>query len=105
MTRQSVRPHTATAQTSGSRVSVMERSPRGPADVVSDDGELRITRLGDEPWLVVAGGIDEDSYQGLVKGRAHLAPEPGGVHHDLPGVEDCGRARGRGLVALCTRPR
>ncbi|MCW2907364.1 MAG: hypothetical protein JWL68_2153, partial [Actinomycetia bacterium] len=45
----------------------MERSTRSPADVVSDDGELRITRLGDEPWLFVAGEIDEYSYTSLIR--------------------------------------
>jgi anti-anti-sigma regulatory factor len=82
----------------------MERSPRGPADVVSDDGELRITRLGDEPWLVVAGEIDEYSYKGLIRVLANVARDPGEIHIDLADVEYCDVAGLRAFVVLATDP-
>ena len=61
MSRLSAGPDTDPVRANESKVAVMERSSRSPGDVVCDDGELRITRLGDEPWLVVACG----RYEGI----------------------------------------
>ncbi|MDX6335061.1 MAG: hypothetical protein QOG05_2401 [Streptosporangiaceae bacterium] len=82
----------------------MERSSRSPADVVSDDGELRITRLGDEPWLFVAGEIDEYSYTSLIRALASVARDPGEIHIDLADVEYCDVAGLRAFVVLAADP-
>ena len=88
----------------GSKVAVMERSSRSPGDVVSDDGELRITRLGDGPWLVVAGEIDEYSYKSLIRALASVARDPGEIHIDLADVEYCDVAGLRAFVVLAAAP-
>ena len=66
MSRLPAGPDTDPVRANGSKVAVMEHSSRSPGDVLSDDGQLRITRLGDEPWLFVAGEIDEYSYKSLI---------------------------------------
>ena len=88
----------------GSKVAVMERSSRSPGHLVSDDGELRITRLGDEPWLVVAGEIDEYSYKSLIRALASVARDPGEIHIDLADVEYCDVAGLRAFVVLAAAP-
>jgi ABC-type transporter Mla MlaB component len=88
----------------GSKVAVMERGSRSPGHLVSDDGELRITRLGDEPWLVVAGEIDEYSYKSLIRALASVAREPGEIHIDLADVEYCDVAGLRAFVVLAAAP-
>ena len=87
----------------GSKVAVMERSSRRPGDVVSDDGELRITRRGDRPWLVVEGEIDEYSYTSLIRVLAGVARDPGEIHIDLADVEYCDVAL-RAFVVLAAAP-
>ena len=82
----------------------MERSSRSPGDVVSDEGELRITRLGDEPWLAVAGEIDEYSYKSLIRVLASVARDPGEIHIDLADVEYCDVAGLRAFVVLAAPP-
>jgi anti-anti-sigma regulatory factor len=72
--------------------------------VVSDDGELRITRLGDEPWLFVAGEIDEYSYKSLIRALASVARVPGEIHIDLGDVEYCDVAGLRAFVVLAAAP-
>ena len=88
----------------GSKVAVMERGSRSPGHLVSDDGELRITRLGDEPWLVVAGEIDEYSYKSLIRALASVARDPGEIHIDLADVEYCDVAGLRAFVVLAAAP-
>ena len=82
----------------------MERGSRSPGHLVSDDGELRITRLGDEPWLVVAGEIDEHSYKSLIRALASVARDPGEIHIDLADVEYCDVAGLRAFVVLAAAP-
>ena len=82
----------------------MEHSSRSPGDVVSDDGQLRITRLGDEPWLVVAGEIDEYSYKSLIRTLASVARDPSEIHIDLADVEYCDVAGLRAFVVLAAAP-
>src|SRR3984885_12389085 len=88
----------------GSKVAVMERSSRSPGHLVSDDGDVRITRLGDEPWLVVAGEIDEYSYKSLIRALAGVARDPGEIHIDLADVEYCDVAGLRAFVVLAAAP-
>ena len=88
----------------GSKVAVMECSSRSPGGVVSDDGELRITRLGDGPWLAVAGEIDEYSYTSLIRVLASVARDPGEIHIDLADVEYCDVAGLRAFVVLADAP-
>jgi anti-anti-sigma factor len=78
----------------------MERSSRSPGDVVSDDGQLLITRLADEPWLFVAGEIDEYSYKRLIRTLASVARDPSEIHIDLADVEYCDVAGLRAFVVL-----
>jgi anti-anti-sigma regulatory factor len=104
MSRLSAGPDTDPVRANGSKVAVMERSSRSPGDVVSDDGELRITRLGDEPWLVVAGEIDEYSYKSLIRALASVARDPGEIHIDLGDVEYCDVAGLRAFVVLAAAP-
>ena len=104
LSRLSAGPDTDPARMNGSKVAVMERSSRSPAAVVSDDGQLRITRYGDEPWLAVAGEIDEYSYKSLIRALASVAREPGEIHIDLADVEYCDVAGLRAFVVLAAAP-
>jgi ABC-type transporter Mla MlaB component len=104
MSRLSAGPDTDPVRANGSKVAVMERSPRSPGEVVSDDGELRVTRLGDEPWLVVAGEIDEYSYTSLIRALASVARVPGAIHIDLADVQYCDVAGLRAFVVLAAAP-
>jgi anti-anti-sigma regulatory factor len=104
LSRLSAGPDTDPVRMNGSKVAVMERSSRSPGDVVSDDGELRITRLGDQPWLVVEGEIDEYSYKGLIRVLASVARDPGEIHIDLADVEYCDVAGLRAFVVLAAAP-
>jgi ABC-type transporter Mla MlaB component len=104
MSRLSAGPDTDPVRMNGSKVAVMERSSRRPGDVVSDDGQLRITRLGDGPWLVVAGEIDESSYESLIRVLASVARDPGEIHIDLADVEYCDVAGLRAFVVLAAAP-
>jgi anti-anti-sigma regulatory factor len=97
-------PDTDPVRVNGSKVAVMERSSRSPGHVVSDDGELRITRLGDEPWLAVAGEIDEYSYKSLIRTLASVARDPGEIHIDLGDVGYCDVAGLRAFVVLAAAP-
>jgi anti-anti-sigma factor len=97
-------PDTDPVRANGPKVAVMERSSRSLGHVVSDDGELRITRLGDEPWLAVAGEIDEYSYKSLIRALASLARDPGEIHIDLADVEYCDVAGLRAFVVLAAAP-
>jgi anti-anti-sigma regulatory factor len=102
MSRLPAGPDTDPVRANGSKVAVMEHSSRSPGDVVSDDGQLRITRLGDEPWLFVAGEIDEYSYKSLIGTLASLARDPGEIHIDLADVEYCDVAGLRAFFVLAT---
>jgi ABC-type transporter Mla MlaB component len=104
LSRLSAGPDTQPVRTNGSKVAVMERSFRSRVGVVSDDGELRITRFGDQPGLVVAGEIDEYSYKTLIRALASVARDPGEIHIDLAGVEYCDVAGLRAFVVLATVP-
>jgi len=104
MSRLSAGPDTDPVRANGPKVAVMERSSRSPGDVVSDDGELRITRRGDQPWLVVAGEIDEYSYKSLIRALASVARDPGEIHIDLADVEYCDVAGLRAFVVLAAAP-
>ena len=104
LSRLSAGTDTDPVRANGSRVAVMERGSRSPGDVVSDDGELRITRLGDGPWLVVAGEIDEYSYKSLIRVLASVARDPGEIHIDLADVEYCDVAGLRAFVVLAAAP-
>ena len=64
-----------------------EHSSRSPGDVVSDDGQLRITRLADEPWLFLAGEIDEYSYKSLIRTLASVTRDHREIHIDLGDVD------------------
>jgi anti-anti-sigma factor len=97
-------PDTDPVRANGPKVAVMERSSRSQGHVVSDDGELRITRLGDEPWLAVAGEIDEYSYKSLIRTLASVARDPGEIHIDLADVEYCDVAGLRAFVVLAAAP-
>ena len=97
-------PDTDPVRVNGSKVAVMECSSRSPGGVVSDDGELRITRLGDGPWLAVAGEIDEYSYTSLIRVLASVARDPGEIHVDLADVEYCDVAGLRAFVVLAAAP-
>jgi anti-anti-sigma regulatory factor len=104
MSRLSAGPDTDPVRANGPKVAVMERSSRSPGDVVSDDGQLRIARLADEPWLVVAGEIDEYSYKSLIRALASVARDPGEIHIDLADVEYCDVAGLRAFVVLAAAP-
>jgi anti-anti-sigma regulatory factor len=105
MSRLPAGPDTDPVRANGSKVAVMEHSSRSPGDVVSDDGQLRITRLGDEPWLfVVAGEIDEYSYKSLIRALASVARDPSEIHVDLADVEYCDVAGLRAFVVLAAAP-
>jgi hypothetical protein len=84
MSRLPAGPDTDPVPASGSKVAVMEHSSRSPGGVVSDDGQLRITRPGDEPWLFVAGEIDEYSYKSLIRTLVSVARDPSEIAH--PGL-------------------
>lgn len=101
MSRLSAGPDTDPVRANGSKVAVMEHSSRSPGDVVSDDGQLRITRLADEPWLFVAGEIDEYSYKSLIR---TLARDPNEIHIDLAEVQYCDVAGLRAFVVLAAAP-
>ena len=68
--------------------------------MVSDDGQLRITRPAGEPWLFVAGEIDEYSYKSLIRTLASVARDPSEIHIDLADVEYCDVAGLRAFVVL-----
>jgi len=104
MSRLSAGPDTDPVRANGSKVAVMERSSRSPGGVVSDDGQLRITRLGDQPWLVVAGEIDEYSYKSLIRVLASVARDASEIHIDLADVEYCDVAGLRAFVVLAAAP-
>jgi anti-anti-sigma regulatory factor len=61
------------------------------------DDVLRITKANGGPGLVIAGEIDESSYQQLVRGLAALNPR-GDIHIDLAGVSFCDLAGLRAIV-------
>jgi anti-anti-sigma regulatory factor len=63
---------------------------------------LRITPADGVPGLVIAGEIDESSYQRLVRDLATLNPR-GDVHIDLSGVDFCDLAGLRAIVCV-TQP-
>jgi hypothetical protein len=104
MSRLPAGPDTDPVPANGSKVAVMEHSSRSPGDVVSDDGQLRITRLGDEPWLFVAGEIDEYSYKSLIRTLVSVARDPSEIHIDLADVEYCDVAGLRVFVVLAAAP-
>ena len=95
-------PDTDPVWANGSKVAVEERSARSPGDVVSDDGQLRITRARDEPWLFVAGEIDECSYKSLIRVLASIARDPREIHIDLAELEYCDIAGLRAFIVLAT---
>ena len=97
-------PDTDPVPANGPKVAVMEHSSRSPGDVVSDDGQLRITRPAGEPWLFVAGEIDEYSYKSLIRTLASVARDPGEIHIDLADVEYCDVAGLRAFVVLAAAP-
>lgn len=98
-------PDTDPVWANGSKVAVEERSSRSPGDVVADDGQLRITRLRDEPWLFVAGEIDEHSYKSLIRVLASVARDPSEIHIDLADLEYCDVAGLRAFIVLAAAPR
>ena len=100
MSRLSGGPDTDPVRADGSKVAVMEHSSRNPGDVVSDDGQLRITRPAGEPWLFVAGEIDEYSYKSLIRTLASVARDPSEIHIDLADLEYCDVAGLRAFVVL-----
>ena len=104
VSRLSAGPDTQPVRTNGSKVGLMERSFRSRGDVVADDGELCVIRLGDQPRLVVAGEIDEYSYKTLIRALASAARDPGEIHIDLARVEYCDIAGLRAFVMLATVP-
>jgi anti-anti-sigma regulatory factor len=97
-------PDTDPVRANGSKVAVMEPGSRRPGDVVADDGQLRITRPAGEPWLFVAGEIDEYSYKSLIRTLASLARDPGEIHIDLADLEYCDVAGLRAFVVLAAAP-
>jgi ABC-type transporter Mla MlaB component len=74
------------------------KSPR--ADVVYDDGVLRIIRTGSPPVLAMAGEIDESSYPGLVRTLQELVHGQGDVHVNLAGLTYCDLAGLRAIIRL-----
>jgi anti-anti-sigma regulatory factor len=104
MSRLPAGPDTDPVRANGSKVAVMEHSSRSPGDVVSDDGQLRITRLADKPWLFVAGEIDEYSYKSLIGTLTSVARDPSEIHIDLADVEYCDVAGLRAFVVLAAAP-
>jgi len=104
MSRLSAGPDTDPVRTNGSKATVIERGSSSLGDAVSDDGELRIIRRGDPPWLVVAGEIDEYSYTSLIRVLASVAGDPGEIHIDLADVEYCDVAGLRAFVVLAAAP-
>ena len=104
LSRRPAGPGTDPVRANGSKVAVMEHSSRRPGHVVSDDGQLRITRPAGEPWLFVAGEIDEYSYKSLIRTLASVARDPGEIHIDLAGVEYCDVAGLRAFVVLAAAP-
>jgi anti-anti-sigma regulatory factor len=61
-------------------------------------------RLEDEPWLFVAGEIDEYSYKSLIRTLASVARDPSEIHIDLADVEYCDVAGLRAFVVLAAAP-
>lgn len=74
------------------------KSPR--ANVVYDDGVLRITRTDRPPALAIAGEIDESTYAGLLGALQELAHGPGDVQVSLGGVTYCDLAGLRAIIRL-----
>lgn len=68
--------------------------------VLFDDGTLRITRAGGQPWLVIAGEIDEAGYDGLLLALRDVYHGPGDIHIDLAGVQYFDLAGLRAFVLL-----
>jgi anti-anti-sigma regulatory factor len=68
--------------------------------VLFDDGMLRITRAGGQPWLVIAGEIDEAGYDGLLLALGDVSHAPGDIHIDLAGVHYFDLAGLRAFVLL-----
>ena len=92
-------PETRHADSAGLVLAVAEsRSKAG--HVLLDDGALRITRAGGQPWLVIAGEIDEASYDGLLGALCDVNDGPGDIHVDLAGVRYFDLAGLRAFVLL-----
>ncbi len=72
----------------------------GGGQVLFDDGTLRITRAGGQPWLVIAGEIDEAGYAGLLRAICEVSGGPGDIHIDLAGVQYFDLAGLRAFVLL-----
>ena len=58
---------------------------------------LRITKVRDQPWLLIAGEVDESAYQQLLQSLGSLG-DHGDIHIDLGGVEFCDLAGLRAIV-------
>jgi anti-anti-sigma regulatory factor len=58
---------------------------------------LRITNAHDQPWLFVAGEVDESSYEQLLQSLGALGNHRD-IHIDLGGVEFCDLAGLRAIV-------
>lgn len=67
---------------------------------VYDDGVLRITNTLDPPGLVIAGEIDESTYDGLIGALGMFAHGPDEVHVSLGGVSYCDLAGLRAIVRV-----
>lgn len=67
---------------------------------VYDDGVLRITNTDDPPGLVIAGEIDESTYDGLIGALGMFAHGPDEVHVSLGGVSYCDLAGLRAIVRV-----
>ena len=68
--------------------------------VLFDDGMLRITRAGGQPWLAIAGEIDEAGYDALLLALGDVYHGPGDIHIDLAGVQYFDLAGLRAFVML-----
>jgi anti-anti-sigma regulatory factor len=81
--------------------------PRGPGQVIcdpaSDDGALRITGIGGQGALAVAGEIDEDNYPALVDALGRLTDGVREIHINLAGVQYCDLAGLRAIMRLAGR--
>ena len=60
----------------------------------------RVTRAGGQPWLVIAGEIDEAGYDGLLLALGDVYHGPGDIHIDLAGVQYFDLAGLRAFVML-----
>jgi anti-anti-sigma regulatory factor len=68
--------------------------------VLFDDGMLRITRAGGQPWLAIAGEIDEAGSDALLRALGDVYHGPGDIHIDLAGVQYFDLAGLRAFVML-----